>query len=166
MGAWGPMRVGRTVSHGQAGRVIVRRPPLSPAQALKVMRRLGDVLEGTLGEKARSVDVCMYKQYHLHSMNETIDGFDWDAGNREKCVKHGVSITEIEEVLAAQPHVAPDPGHSDAESRFIAIGHSEEGRAMFIAFTLRTVEGRRLIRPISARYMHAKEIERYDARHP
>jgi uncharacterized DUF497 family protein len=25
------------------------------------------------------------------------DGFDWDAGNREKCRKHGVSTAEIEE---------------------------------------------------------------------
>lgn len=33
---------------------------------------------------------------------------------------------------------------------------------MFVAFTLRVKAGLRLIRPISARYMHAKEAKRYE----
>jgi uncharacterized DUF497 family protein len=40
------------------------------------------------------------------------DGFDWDAGNRAKCRKHGVSITEIEALISANPRVAPDLKHS------------------------------------------------------
>ena len=29
--------------------------------------------------------------------------FDWDDGNREKCQKHGVSVTEIEAFLSGTP---------------------------------------------------------------
>lgn len=34
---------------------------------------------------------------------------------------------------------------------------------VFVAFTLRVRAGHRWIRPISARYMHAKEIPHYEA---
>lgn len=37
------------------------------------------------------------------------DGFDWDAGNREKCQNHGISVAEIEAFLLSDPRVAPDP---------------------------------------------------------
>lgn len=54
--------------------------------------------------------------------------------------------------------VAPDPEHSTlAEQRFIAVGRTSEGRAAFIAFCWR--DGK--VRPISARYMHAREAARY-----
>jgi hypothetical protein len=36
------------------------------------------------------------------------------------------------------------------------------GRPLFVAFTLRTRDNRQLIRPISARFMHAKEIAAYE----
>lgn len=90
-------------------------------------------------------------------------GFDWDAGNWEKCQKHGVSIDEIEAVLRGDPQIAPAPRRSFSEERFIAVGRTPAGRALFIAFALRIRDGARLVRPISARYMHAKEIERYEA---
>ena|ERR1700683_2375388 len=92
-----------------------------------------------------------------------VTGFDWDRGNREKCCKHGVSIAEIEAVLSGSPLIAPDPVHSAREDRLIAVGRNTNGRLLFIAFTIRTRMGRQLIRPVSARYMHAKEIERYEA---
>ena len=54
--------------------------------------------------------------------------------------------------------VAPDPEHSTtAEQRFIAVGLTPEGRAAFIAFCWRDDK----IRPISARYMHVREVTRY-----
>jgi uncharacterized DUF497 family protein len=90
-------------------------------------------------------------------------GFDWDAGNREKCQKHGVSIAEIEAVLGGDPQIAPAPRRSFTEERFIAVGRTPERRPLFIAFTLRVRDGACLVRPISARYMHAKEIRRYEA---
>jgi uncharacterized DUF497 family protein len=93
-------------------------------------------------------------------------GFDWDTGNWEKCQQHGVSIAEIEAVLRGDPQIAPAPRRSLAEERFIAVGRTLGGRALFIAFTLRIRNGVRLVRPISARYMHAKEIERYEATRP
>ncbi len=90
------------------------------------------------------------------------DGFDRDEGNLAKCCKHGVSIEEIEDVLCGNPAVRPDPEHSEREIRIRAIGKSQTGRWIFLAFTFRERDNRRLIRPVSARYMHAKEILHYE----
>jgi len=89
------------------------------------------------------------------------DGFDWDDGNRLKCSKHGVPIEDIEYVMRNAPLVAPDYAHSRHEDRYIAIGRSRHGRSVFVAFTYRHRNGHFLVRPISARYMHAKEIARH-----
>lgn len=89
-----------------------------------------------------------------------IAGFDWDGGNWPKCGKHGVSREEIEEVLSGSPAVMPDP-HSD-EPRMRAIGKTIAGRHVFLVFMLRIVDGRTRLRPISARYMHKKEIAHYE----
>ena len=90
-------------------------------------------------------------------------GFDWDAGNREKCGKHGVSVAEIESVFRGGAAVQPDLGHSDAEQRFKAIGRKSAGRHVFVVFAVRPRDSAQLIRPISARYMHRKEIDHYEA---
>jgi uncharacterized protein len=50
-----------------------------------------------------------------------------------------------------------------ARDRLIAMGRNTQGRPMFVAFTIRIKEGRLLIRPITARYMHAKEVKAYEA---
>ena len=89
---------------------------------------------------------------------------DWDEGNWPKCAKHGLTKTEIEFVLSNTPLVLRDKNTNLSESRFNAVGTTTEGRYLFIVFTFRTVAGLRLMRPISARYMHAKEIERYEQR--
>jgi uncharacterized protein len=91
------------------------------------------------------------------------DGVDWDAGNRLKCQKHGLSIAQIEHVVGhAETLIVHDDKNSVSESRFIAIGRTPEGRFAFVAFTLRMREEQQLVRPISARYMHLKEIARYE----
>ena len=90
------------------------------------------------------------------------DGFEWDLGNADKCRKHGVSIPEIETAFAATPWVGPDPYPSREEVRFRAVGRTAEGRHVFVVFTWRLRSGLTLIRPISARYMHGKEIARYE----
>src|SRR5712672_438481 len=90
-----------------------------------------------------------------------VSGFDWDEGNRGQGQKHGVSIAEIEAVLSGSPRVAPDPTHSADEDRFIAVGRNAAGRPVFVAFTFRQQGRKRLIRPVSARYMHRKESEAY-----
>jgi len=99
-------------------------------------------------------------------MNVAVAGFDWDNGNRDKCQQHGVSLREIETLLRGRPRIAPDINHSGDEDRLIAIGRNSAGRPLFVAFTVRAQGRRRLIRPITARYMHAREIERYEAAGP
>jgi len=89
-----------------------------------------------------------------------VDGFDWDAGNWPKCGKHGVSREEVEQVLLGTPTVMPD-AHPD-EPRMRAIGKTAVGRYVFLVFMLRKVGGKTMLRPISARYMHQKEIAHYE----
>ena len=89
-----------------------------------------------------------------------IAGFDWDEGNWPKCGKHGVSREEIEQVLLGSPAVMADP-HPD-EPRLRAIGKTKAGRYVFLVFMLRQVEKNTMLRPISARYMHQKEIDHYE----
>ena len=67
-------------------------------------------------------------------MNLRVSGFDWDDGNRSKCQKHGVSLTEIEALFARSPRIAPDPKHSAGEDRLIAVGRTTTGRPLFVAF--------------------------------
>ena len=93
---------------------------------------------------------------------EQIAGFDWDGANRGKCEKHGVSANEIEALFRGRPRIAPDLKHSALEDRFIAVGRNLVGRPMFVAFTFRERQGRIFLRPISARYMHGKEIAAYE----
>jgi uncharacterized protein len=88
--------------------------------------------------------------------------FDWDAGNRAKCQKHGVSIDEIEAILAGHPFVGPDPHPREIEARFQAIDQTSQGRHVFIVFTFRERLDGLAVRPISARYMHAKEVLKHE----
>lgn len=92
-----------------------------------------------------------------------IHGFDWDEGNWPKCGKHGVSKVEIEFVLGSNSRIFADFDHSKGEERFKAIGANQWSQLIFINFTIRQSQnGSTLIRPISARYMHQEEIDRYE----
>jgi hypothetical protein len=51
---------------------------------------------------------------------------------------------------------------SRVEDRMLAIGTTQAGRWVLVAFTLRRRGGKMLIRPISARYMHKKEVDHYE----
>ena len=86
---------------------------------------------------------------------DELDGFDWDAGNSEKnWQKHGVSVGECEETSFNQPLlVAFDAAHSLGEARHFALGRTNQGRLLFIAFAYRGTK----IRVISARDMSRKE---------
>lgn len=95
-------------------------------------------------------------------MMKRIAGFQWDDGNWPKCAKHGVSMQEIEHVLASRPFVLPDRTGGAAETRYNAVGQNAEGRYLFIVYTLRQQGEDTLLRPISARYMHDKEIRNYE----
>jgi uncharacterized DUF497 family protein len=89
-------------------------------------------------------------------------GFDWDDGNRTKCQKHGVSVDTVERVFNRGVMILPDDAHSLTEQRFRGVGYSAQGRALFVVFTIRRPRGEVLIRPISARFMHKKEVEHYE----
>ncbi|MGH9431397.1 MAG: BrnT family toxin [Terriglobia bacterium] len=88
-------------------------------------------------------------------------GFDWDVGNIDKnWEKHGVSDTECEEVFFSRPLIVRhDPTHSGEERRFYALGQTDKGRHLFVAFTVR----RKLIRVISAREMTRRERRIYSS---
>jgi uncharacterized DUF497 family protein len=90
---------------------------------------------------------------------EKIIGFDWDTGNEQKNVKHGVSPAEAEQAFLNEPLVVLDDlKHSDMEPRFHALGQTSEGRLLHITFTIRMSK----IRVISARDMHRKERAIYE----
>ena len=90
------------------------------------------------------------------------DGFDWDHGNVGKCEKHGVTLDEIEELLSGPFGLHPDLAHSADETRFRAIGSVESGCWIFCVITFRQMGSWTLLRPISARFMHAREIAYYE----
>jgi uncharacterized DUF497 family protein len=82
------------------------------------------------------------------------------AGNRTKCQKHGLAIADVEYVLArSESVILPAPGFE--ETRFVAVGPTPAGRLAFVVFTARERGGTKLLRPISARYMHRREVEKY-----
>lgn len=94
------------------------------------------------------------------------EGFDWDAGNSTKShKKHGISQEAIEAFFANEPEIIEDPRHSSQERRWLAVGRGEDQRWLIVAFTLRSKAGKKTLRPISARYMHAKEAKRHEKRH-
>jgi uncharacterized DUF497 family protein len=93
-------------------------------------------------------------------------GFDWDSGNLEKCRKHGVPNGVVESLFERAVAILPDEDHSQTEQRFRAVGRTAEGRAVFVVFTLRRCGEDILIRPISARYMHEREVRSYEEENP
>ena len=90
---------------------------------------------------------------------DSLDGFDWDEGNITKnWDRHQVSSTECEEVFLNKPLLlADDVRHSANEVRNYALGQTDNGRLLFIAFTVRGTR----IRVISARPMSGKERQIY-----
>jgi uncharacterized DUF497 family protein len=103
----------------------------------------------------------MSLQKYLHYAKillQEFTGFDWDKGNATKNEKHGVSKAEIEEFFKLQVYIFEDLKHSDHEQRFLAFGESANGKHMVVSFTIRMD----LVRPISARYMNKREVEKYE----
>jgi uncharacterized DUF497 family protein len=88
------------------------------------------------------------------------EGFDWDEGNIGKnWAKHRVTDWECEEIFFNQPMaLASDLEHSQSEKRYHALGQTDRGRLLSVSFTIR----QRLIRPISARDMNARERRDYE----
>jgi uncharacterized DUF497 family protein len=90
-----------------------------------------------------------------------IVGFEWDDGNARKNEKHGVTTAEAEQVFFNAPLLLlADEKHSQQEARHHALGRTDAGRLLHLAFTLR--QSGSLIRVISARDMHRKERAIYE----
>ena len=85
-------------------------------------------------------------------------GFEWDTGNREKNLKHGVHASECEQVFFNEPLlILDDPKHSEAEGRFAAFGQTDGGRKLVVVYTQRASQ----LRVISARDMNRRERQFY-----
>ena len=67
-------------------------------------------------------------------------------------------LDEIAEVFSGQPKFAPDLKHLLDEQRFLAIGLTRSGRPAYVVFVVRG----EAVRPLSARFMHAREVKIYE----
>jgi uncharacterized DUF497 family protein len=90
---------------------------------------------------------------------DNLIGFDWDEGNKQKnWEKHQVDYTECEQAFFNKPLLlSDDTKHSSQEKRYYALGRSDAGRALFLAFTTRNNK----IRVISAREQRKKTKDKY-----
>lgn len=86
--------------------------------------------------------------------------FEWDPAKAAKNYrKHKVTFAEAAAVFLDPLAVTfDDPDHSEAEDRFITIGHSSRNRLLFVAHTDR----KERIRIISARRATRKEAHDYE----
>lgn len=89
------------------------------------------------------------------------EGFEWDDGNIGKnWPEHRVTDWDIEEIFFNSPlALRDDSAHSQKEQRFYALGQTNRGRLLFVAFTIR----RNLVRAISARDMSRRERSIYES---
>ena len=96
----------------------------------------------------------------IHALLEICHGFQWDEGNSVKSwVKHRVSEGEAEQVFLNEPLLLwEDKKHSEQENRFWAMGRTDQGRYLFVVFTIR----KNLVRIISVRNMNRKERAVYE----
>lgn len=96
----------------------------------------------------------------IYTLLMKCEGFQWDSGNCLKSwLKHHVSERETEQVFFNEPLVLfVDEKHSQYESRFRAMGYTDEHRHLYIVFMVR----HNLIRVILARGMNKKERVIYE----
>ena len=88
-----------------------------------------------------------------------IAGFDWDVENWPKCGKHGLSKMEIESIFRDVP--VSIPTRSRVRNGFGQSGATRMAD-IFCDFHIAATAAGILIRPLSARYMHKKEIAIYE----
>jgi uncharacterized protein len=96
----------------------------------------------------------------VHILDMKIAGVEWDHGNWPKCGKHGVSKDSIEYALRHMKFRIPDP--NPAEARYRTASRAPDGRPVFIVYTHRQRDGKTWLRPVTARYMHGKEVRQYE----
>lgn len=85
--------------------------------------------------------------------------FEWDKGNIDKNMKHGVADKEAEEIFGSRKKIfMKDEKHSLKEERYMIWGQTNAGRKLTVFFTLR----KNKVRIISARDMNRKEKNAYE----
>ena len=96
---------------------------------------------------------------NINKIVQECTGFQWDRYNVQKNLeKHNVSSVESEQAFFNRPLiVVQDVQHSQDEERFYALGKTDQGRRLFVAFTIR----KKQIRVISSRDMNKKERKIY-----
>jgi len=87
-------------------------------------------------------------------------GFEWDESKaRSNLARHDVSFEEAATVFGDPLSLTiPDPAHSQAEDRFVIIGHSHQGKLLVVVHTERGDN----IRVISARRATKRERLTYE----
>lgn len=84
--------------------------------------------------------------------------FDWDEHNANKVrLRHNITPLEAEQAFLSDYSVFYDDRHSALEKRFQLVGPNNQGRILFIVFTIRQYK----IRIISARAASRKERFQY-----
>lgn len=82
--------------------------------------------------------------------------FDWDVGNKVKVLKR-MPLEVAESAFMGEPLIFYDERHSQNEPRWLLM-NTVNRRAVALVFTVRNDK----IRIVSARYMHKKEVRKYD----
>ncbi|MFT5042490.1 MAG: uncharacterized DUF497 family protein [Hyphomicrobiaceae bacterium] len=87
------------------------------------------------------------------------EGFEWDEANVSHIAeRHDVRAVECEQALLNRPLVvADDRAHSQNESRYYALGRTDDGRHLFVVMT---VKGS-FLRVVTARDMSRRERKEY-----
>ncbi len=95
----------------------------------------------------------------LAELVDTLEGFEWDAGNSEKNWKrHRVAQAECEQVFANLPLLlSVATKAAGAEGRYFALGRTDVSRDLAVVLTVRN----RKVRVISARPMSRRERKEY-----
>ncbi len=86
--------------------------------------------------------------------------FEWNPQKAKiNLTSHKVSFEEASTVFKNPlSDTFDDPDHSIAEKRFIIIGHSENGRLLFVSHT----DDGKIVRIISAREVTSAERKQYE----
>lgn len=133
------------VRNGGQSAAIVAGIDLFPREQRRALAMYTLAIYNLLGEQFRG--------------DGTLEGFDWSRGNAEKIWRtHRVSWEEAEQVFENRPLLTKKVTRPDiAEERWLALGASDAGRRLFLAYTMRG----ELIRVISARDMSRRERREY-----
>lgn len=103
------------------------------------------------------IEVC-----RLAATRMQIAGFDWDRGNRFKGREHGVSLAAIESMFRSSIPCCLTLCTRSPRSGSRRLGGAQPAAGSSSSSLWRARRGKRFIRPISARFMHKKEVEHYE----